>query len=332
MAYSPVPNSGLTSSTSLAHLATIYYRKKSLDRLQTKFLFQNVCMDDMLPKMSGRTVQWFRYTNLVANVTPKAEGTVGTSLGIQSKTVSATVSQYTNFITVSDLLKDTAIDPIVAGAADLLGYQAGLSVDTITRNVIDVEQPNTDLSPLSTYLRAQDFRNVRAQLQARDVQPMSDGLFYAIAHPYVTFDLINDPAANSLADTYKYTSPDKTGLVRNEDRGQIGVIGNCKIMESTNVTLIAGSPNKWRTYVFGAGAIGCVDLEGRGPNKVSDPKRQRFGVKVINGEAQIADPEGVIGAAVSYNFVFAVVVLEGPAGIGGAYRFRTLDTASTIAA
>lgn len=333
MAYVPVPGSQTTASSSLAHLATVFYRKKALDRLQTKFLFQSVCMDDMLPRMSGRTIQFFRYTNLAANTTVKAEGTVGTSLGIQSKTVSATVSQYTNFITVSDLLKDTAIDPIVQGAAELLGYQAGLSVDTITRVVIDAEQASTDLPLLSTYLRAQDFRNARHQLQAKDVQPDDDGYFQAIAHPYTTFDLVNDPAANGLADIYKYTNPEKAGLIRNEDRGVIGIVGNCRVRESTNVAAIAGSPNKWRTYIFGKGAVGCVDLEGRGPNKVMDPKKQRFNIRVINNNNDnLADPEGVIGAAVSYNFAFAVVVLQGPTGIGGSYRYRTMECPSTIAA
>jgi hypothetical protein len=45
----------------------------------------------------------------------------------------------------------------------------------------------------------------------------------------------------------------------------------------------------------------------------------------------VADPEGVISAAVSYNFIFTAVVLDGPAGIGGVYRYKTLDAQSSIA-
>jgi hypothetical protein len=65
---------------------------------------------------------------------------------------------------------------------------------------------------------------------------------------------------------------------------------------------------------------------------VTDPKRQRFNINVIKGEKNIYDPEGVIGAAVSYNYVFTAVVLEGPAGIGGTYRFKTLEAPSSIVA
>jgi hypothetical protein len=102
------------------------------------------------------------------------------------------------------------------------------------------------------------------------------------------------------------------------------------VKESTNVKITAGSPNLYRTYVYGKGAIGAVDLEGRGPNKVTDPRKQRFSINTIKGQPSIADPEGVIGAAVSYNFVFTTVVLDGPAVIGGSYRYRWIDCPSSI--
>lgn len=326
MAYTPA---GLTTgSSTLAHLASIFYRKKALDRLQKKFQFSQVCMPDTLPKMSGRTIQWFRYSNLAAVTTPTTEGAVGTSGTMTSKIVSSTVSQYTSFITVSDLLEDTALDPIVSSASELLGYQGGLTVDTITRTVIDNEFAGCTLTAQGTYLKVADLRNARSQLQAVDVEPMDGSNFLAIAHPFSTYDIVNDPAAGGLADIRKYTNP--AVLNTYEDRGEITVVAGCRLIESTNVKIVSGSPNTYAMYVFGKNAVGCVDLEGRGPNKVVDPKKQRFNVKVIRGGNNIADPEGVIGAAVSYNFVFSVAVLEGPAGIGGVYRMKQFRTASSV--
>lgn len=334
MAYQPVPASQTTGSSALAHLATVMYRKKALDVLQKKFVFQDVCMDDMLPRASGKTIQFYRYSNLPVSTTAKSpEGAVGTSQNLNSKTVSATISQYTNFITVSDLLKDTAIDPLIQNAAERLGYQAGFSVDTITRTIIDNEASATDQTLLGSFLRAGDFRQSRHLLQGTDVQPMDNGNFMGIAHPYVTFDLVNDPAAVGLADIHKYTEPNRARLISYEDRGRIAVVGGVDVQESTNVALIAGSPNKWRVYIFGKNGVGCVDLEGRGPNKIKDPSKQRFNVNVGQGSGPTGyDPEGVLGGFVSYNFSFAVVVLEGPAGIGGSYRFKTLSAPSSIVA
>lgn len=327
MAYTPAGN--LTSSAGLSHLASVYYRKKGLDRLQKKFVFRDACMKDTLPKQVGRTVQFFRYSNFSAATTPTTEGTVGTSQTLTSKIVGATVSQYTAFITVSDFLKDTAIDPVVQNAAELLGYQAGLSVDTMTRNVIDNESAGTNQALLSTYLRVADLRAARHGLQAIDVQPMEDGEFLVYAHPFATYDLVNDPAAGGLADIHKYTMPEKSPLTKYEDRGLVTHVAGCRVIESTNVKTLT-TPNRYRVYVFGRNGIGAVDLEGRGPSEVKDPTKQRFNIRVVPGGNSIADPEGVIGAAVSYNFIFTTVVLEGPAGIGGSYRYRTLDAQSTL--
>jgi N4-gp56 family major capsid protein len=328
MAYQPAGNT--SSSAGLAHLANVYYRKKGLDRLQKKFVFRDATMKDMLPKQVGRTVQFFRYVNFGANTVPTTEGVVGTSLSMTSHVVGATVSQYTAFITVSDLLQDTAIDPIVQNAAELLGYSAGLSVDTVVRNVIDAEFSNASQSLLGTYTRVEDLRAARHSLQSNDVLPFEDGEFFAIFHPFSTYDIVNDPAAGGLADIFKYTQPEKTPLVKYEDRGLVTHVAGCRLIESTNVKITTGTPNKYRGYIFGRNGIGSVDLEGRGPSDINDPSKQRFRITVVKGEPSIADPEGVIGAAVSYNFVFTAVVLDGPSGIGGTYRFRELDTVSSI--
>jgi N4-gp56 family major capsid protein len=256
-------------------------------------------------------------------------------VSINSRTVSATVSQYTSFITVSDLLVDTAIDPIIQNASELLGYQGGLSVDVITRNIMDAEYVSATVAPgqamLGATIRVADLRNAASALSGNDVEPFEGNEWLAYMHPFVEFDLVNDPSAGGLADIFKYTSPQSTPLVKFTDRGQVEtVVAGCRIVKTTNVKFTAGSPNKYRMYIFGKGAVGAVDLEGRGPNKVTDPKKQRFNINVIKGAPSIADPEGVIGGAVSYNFIYTTVVLDGPATIGGQYRYRMIDASSSI--
>jgi len=331
LAYTPAGNT--TSSAGLSHLAAVLYRKKAMDRLQKKFVFRQACSKDMLQRQSGRSVQFFRYNNFGANVTPSTEGTVGSSLSLTSRIVQATVSQFSAFITVSDLAEATALDPIVVNASELLGYQAGLSVDTITRGVIDAEDIAASQTPLATYLRVSDLRNSRHSLQAVDVEPFDDGEFCVFAHPFSTYDLVNDPAAMGLADIFKYNANVKeTPLVKYEDRGIVTHIAGCKVVETTNSKITAsGGNNLYRTYVFGKNGLACVDLEGKGPSDVTDPRKQRFKINVIKGGASIPDPEGLIGAAVSYNYVTTSVVTEGPPGIGGQHRFKLIDAQSSIA-
>lgn len=333
MAYSPAGM--LTTSATLPHLQAVVYRKKALDRLQTKFQFDMFCMKDILERQSGLTVQWFRYSNLSVSVTPTTEGTVGSSLTPSSRIVQATLSQFSNFINFSDLLAETGIDPVAQSYSELLGYHGGLLADTVTRNVLDAESANATQSLLvGTTMTAADVKASRHILANANVKPMDDGFYYMIMSPFVSFDILNDPTAVGIADIYKYNTPPgfQGAFIKLEDRGEVVQYGGVRIFESTNVKT-QSTPNRYRVYVAGLNGIGSVDLEGRGPTRVKDPTKQRFNIRVVPGgveAANIADPEGVLGGAVSYNFKFAVVVLEGPAGIGGSYRFRVLDPQSTL--
>jgi hypothetical protein len=48
------------------------------------------------------------------------------------------------------------------------------------------------------------------------------------------------------------------------------------------------------------------------------------------GSALYRGPRRRDRGAVSYNFIYTTVVLDGPATIGGQYRFRMIDASSTI--
>jgi N4-gp56 family major capsid protein len=329
MAYSPAGN--LTSSPGLAHLQNVFIKRKALDRLQKKFRFREACMEDNIPARSGRTVQWFRYDNLAAITTPAEEGSVGTSQSFSSRVVSATVSEYSAFITVSTLLNETAPDPVLQSAGDLIGYQGGLSVDTITRNVIDADASSTNQNPIATYLTVKDIRASVHGLQGIDVEPFENGQFLVITSPYNSYDIVNDPAANGLADIFKYTNPDKADLVTRQDRGTVASVAGAKIIESTNV-YSAGTPTLYRTYVFGKGGWARTSLEGSAPAMVTDPTRQGFNINVVRSAGPTPyDPAGELGGAVSFRFTYTACGLSGQAGIGGSFRSRTIDAASSIA-
>jgi len=315
MAISPAGN--LTTSGGLAHLATVWYNRRALDQLKKRFRFYNACEPDMIPRRSGKTVQWFRYTLLGSNTQSAPEGTVGTSNTLQTSTVSGTVSEYSDFITVSTLLDETAIDPIVQNAAEQLGYSAGLSVDTIIKAAFD-GQSSAVLSPatLGTYATIDDFRRCKALLEAADIRPKDDTFYYAITHPYIVYDIKSDNTAGGFIDLMKAMymgSETNNPFVKapNPFDEPVGIIENIKIWATTNVTTSGTAPNVlYYTYVVGRGAAGAVDLQGSGPSKVEDPSKQQFRINVIRGGPQMVDPSGMIGAAVSYRYVFNTTILD----------------------
>lgn len=311
MAYAPAGM--LTTTGSLTHLATVWYNKKALDQLKQKFRFLTVTEPDILPKRSGKTVQWFRYTLLAAKTSAASEGAVGTSNALTSTVVTASVSEYADFITVSTLLQDTAIDPIVQNAAEQLGYSAGLSVDTLVRLEFDSAVASVEQAPIAGADAAgtvNDLRKAKALLEGANVLPRSGDDFVCILHPYALYDITSDNAAGGFIDVMKYAAPVR--LLN----GEAGRVSGVRIVSSTNVKI---STNYYYAYVVGKGAVGAVDLAGSGPSKVEDPAKQSFRINVINGGPQIADPEGMIGAAVSYRFVFVSKILDSTV-----YRYRMI--------
>lgn len=325
MAYSPASN--LTSTGTLTHLISVYYDRRALTSLRKKFMFWKGVDTRTLPKKNGKVIQFYRYSQLGANTTPTAEGTVGTGLALTSATVQATVAQYSDFISFSDMLVETAPDnDIVAVGADLLGYRAGLTVDTIMRNEVDSVAASIDVAPLGDYFTGMDVANIRHRLAGMDIKPFPDGYFKALAHPYVMYDFIHDPQVGGFLDVVKQGGEGKERLFRMEDRGYVARWSGVEIWESTNVTMVAGSPNKYRVYFFGQEGLAAIDLAGRGPSRTEDQDRSKFSVNVIReAKPSIADPEGKIRAAVSYNFVFCAKILD-----TNPYRIRKIDAATSL--
>lgn len=324
MAYAPASN--LTTTASLTHLASVYYERKGLDTLKKKFFFREGCMPDIMPLRSGKTIQFYRYTLLAADTTPAPEGAVGVGLPLTTTTISATVSEYADYITISTLLNDTAIDPITENAADMLGYRGGLSADTITRTEFDANVSSVASNTIGTTFAAADLRKAVMSLEGVDVRPIKGDDFLCIMHPYVLYDLMSDNTAGGFIDVLKYNNADRILAAGTAMSGEAGKMGGCRIVKSTNVGSTGSAPNvKYYTYIIGQGAVGCIDLSGNGPTDVVDPDKQAFKINVIKGGPQIADPEGMIGSAVSYRFVFAVKTLDSTT-----YRYKIVYSDSSI--
>lgn len=321
--YAPAGN--LTTTAGLTHLATVYYNRRGLKTQRKHTHFHRLGKFDDLPLQNGKTMQWFRPTEFGANTTATTEGSPGTSLVMASATVSVTVAQYADSISLSDFLVETDIVSSLDMAVDRLSYRGALSVDAINRTELDATA--TDQPPLGDVLQANDFARTRFEFAGLDIQPMSDdGYIKVVSHPYVLYDALNDPQAGGFQDLSKHIDSLKGGNITRPDRGLIARIHNCEIWESSNTTQTAGSPNKWRTYLAGEEAFGITRLAGKGPKFISDPDKERFNVRIVRNDGnQIADVEGKIAAAVAYNVKWAAKTLA-------AARLRKIDAASGIVA
>lgn len=238
------------------------------------------------------------------------------------------MNQYSDFITISTLLKATAIDDIMVNAAKELGYRASISLDTLARNEFDANS-SASVNMLGTSFVAADIMNCEARLRAVNVKPKDDGNMMGIIHPYITYDLMADPTAGGFIDLSKYYA--QSGLSDPASSyplsGEVGKVRGCRLVESTNVTTAGSAPNvTYRVYIIGKGAVGNVALDGLGGQQVVDPSQQNFKIRVIDNSAgSIADPEGNIAGAVSYFFVNVFKTLDSTN-----LRYRYVDADASL--
>lgn len=328
MPFSPAGN--LTTTATLRHLATVYYSRTALDRVEQFFVFNEGCTPDVLPLRQGKVVQWFRFTLPGANTTPASEGTIGTSLVEDSATVTATVAEYSDYMNSSTFLDETSINPMAEQMAKDIGYRAALTNDTLARTEFDSPASTTAvwLDSIDANGSSADFRQAVALLSGTNVRPKKGMDYAGIIHPYALYDVRSDNTAGGFIDVMKYANPKAfvEGQAPAAETAEVGKIEGCRLFKSTNVGTTGTAPTlQYYTYVIGEGACGAVALSGRGPSNVRDPRRQNFKVNVLRGGPSMFDPEGKIGSAVSYRYVTAYRLLDTTT-----YRYRIIRMDSSI--
>lgn len=329
MAYQPA--SVRTDIPGLNHLASIYYDRVAVENLKPNLPYVAVTSRRRLPDKNGRTIQLFGYDLLQQNVVPGTEGTVGTGIHPTTSVRSVTVNQYFDFMSFSDVLLETAIDPMLENCAAEMGFRAALSANSLTRMEFEA-QAATDPGCVITgdvgeYMSAALVRQGVFQLRSIDVRPQGDGLFAGIISPMPAFDLLNDNVAGGVIDLLKYHREGSEELMRGVQGYRVVDLAGVRFIETTTASMYSDFPvsghTGFGTLIVGQDAVFTVSL---GATDV--PEQRNFELIVRNWESSVADPARVIGASVAYNFKTAAI--RCPQADGLLPRFVEIRTESSL--
>lgn len=225
--------------------------------------------------MQGKTVKFVHVNDLSVASTALDESTDVTPASMADTTVTVTLVEYGNAVQTTALIRGTSFVPVDPIVANLVGYNAGLSLDTIARNTI-IGGSNVRYSgggsarnrviPTDT-LKASDVRYVLAKLRAGNVQPNSGGLYTAFTHPDTSLDLRAETGAAAWRDPHTYSEPGHIWT------GEIGAFEGLRFIETprANVLADAGSSTTltdvYQTIVCGRQAIAKAfsTADGNGP-------------------------------------------------------------------
>ena len=262
-----------------------FYDMTLIDEAQANLVHDQFGQKRPIPKGGGKTIEFRKFAPLAKATTPLTEGVTPDGKSLTVSTITATVNQYGDYITQSDVLELTALDNTILEATKLLGRQAGMTLDTIVRNVLQsgtnvtycpkvaadgTETEVTSRAGLDTscQLTVKVVQQVVAKLRAQNA-PTIGGKYVAIIHPYVAYDLMRDP---EWIDAHKYAKPD------NLYEGEIGEIAGVRFVQTTEAKIYSGGV--FGSLFLGEGAYGVTEISGGGLQTIVKQK----------GSAGTADP------------------------------------------
>ena len=263
--FANTPNTNVTTDSGLSVENKTFYDMRLIEMAQAELVHDQFGQKRPIPKNGGKTIEFRQYASLPKALTPLTEGVTPDGSKLSATAIEATVAQYGNYVTLSDILDLTAIDNNVLEATKACGRQAGLTLDTITRNVLQA-CPNVWYAPkgdgtavtsrsgldATCKLTVKLVKKVAAWLKAQNA-PKIDGSYVAIIHPFAAFDLMDDKEWR-YPHEYKDTS--------NIYEGEIGKIGGVRFVETSEALILTGGV--FSTLFIADGAYGVTEITGGG--------------------------------------------------------------------
>jgi len=281
----------MTNVTTLSQVAPgvqAFYDRNLLTRAQPNDVHGRFGQKRPVPKNSGNQIKFRRYSQLAAATTALTEGVTPSGSALSVTDVTSTLAQYGDFVTLTDMVSMTNQDPVVTEATDVLGDQAGTTIDQVRRDVL-VAGTNVayasavanrlalvnkllgaDLDKAIRYLKGQNAKYMKEGIGASDkvgTGPVRKA-FIGIVHPDVEYDLETITGYKSVSD---YGSQE--GIIEDE----IGSYKNIRFVSSTNAKIWTnattattagykatgvGSNDVYATLIIAAEAYGLSPLSG----------------------------------------------------------------------
>jgi len=208
----------------------------------------------------GASIKFTVFADMDAAITELGEAEDVTPVSMSDSQVTVTLREYGNATVTTAKLRASSFMPVDPVAAQAVGYNAGLSIDTIARNVLQagdnviyatggaVDPSSRTTINADDILTITDVRKAVAQLRSANV-PTINGTYIGFIHPDVQFDLLSATDAAGWRDAYKYTNA--TPLIN----GEIGQIDGVRFIASPRAPLFANASNN-------SGASGTIDSYG----------------------------------------------------------------------
>jgi N4-gp56 family major capsid protein len=170
----------------------------------------------------GASVQFNIYNDMAPTVATLDETVDVTAVAVTDSTVSVTLNEYGNAAITTAKLRGTSFLVIEQDVANVIGYNAGISFDSLARNPLvagtnvrfAVSNTGTDAGP-RTNVAATDVANgnavreILAYLTRDSVPRIMNGYYKAFYAPEVAYDLRGASGGANWRDPHTYSQPEQ---------------------------------------------------------------------------------------------------------------------------
>lgn len=237
-------NPNTTTDPGMSVEMKTYYSDYLIDLAEAELVHDQFGQKHPIPKNGGKTIEFRQYDPLPEQTTPLTEGVTPDGQSLTVKSVTSEVKQYGGFVTLSDFLLMTAIDNNLVQATKLIASQAGRTLDTITREVINsgtvvqFADGKVDSRDELYYTDKSDNCNLNVDavklavrtLETQDA-PKIDGYYGGIIHPFCKYDLMKDP---------EWKNPHEYVDTENIYQNEIGELYGVRFVQSSRAKVFRG--------------------------------------------------------------------------------------------
>lgn len=213
--------------------------------LRPELFFDAVCdVKSTRQAHQGATVKFTLYDDLAVASTALTESVDVDAQALSDSQVTVTLAEYGNAALTTAKLRGTSFLNVDADAANIVGYNAGVSQDTLARDVLKAgsnvryatagatdPDARNKIEP-EDVIAAANVRRARVELVAANVMGWG-GMYKAFIHPDVSYDLRSETGAAAWRDPHTYSQP---GEIWN---GSIGAFEGFDFIESPRAPVFA---------------------------------------------------------------------------------------------
>lgn len=257
------------------------YNRLAYFALRPELYFDNVA--DVQPTaqaMPGTSVIFTIASDLAVASTALNESTDVNAVAMSDTQVTVTLAEYGNAVITTALLRGTSFIPLDPVIANTVGFNAGVSIDTVARDVLkagsNVRYTSPAVSRLTltpaTVLVGNDVRRAVAELRGANV-PTLGGAYNGFIHPDVSYDFRGANAGANWRDPHTYSSPD------NIWNGEVGMFESVRFIETSRAPVFADAGSSttltdvYRTIIVGRQSLAkaWTTQDGGGPSPKTVP-------------------------------------------------------------